>query len=131
MLEHGADQRRENIPTADEVSMILPEEYGTAGFRDIVLARRVEGEDDANQFTFIDPNHASYLPLHSVLLFPYREPGGHWGRTLDSGNGGIQKTKLSQRRFYRFRLHTRPNEPSTIFRAQRLFQQFLVDVLQK
>ena len=127
VLEHGADLRRENLPTADEVSMILPEEYGTAGFPDIVLARRVNGEDDANSFTIIDPNHASYLPLHYVLLFPYGEPGWHWGRTLDNGDGGPQTTKLSQRTFYRFRLHIRPNEPSTIFWAQRLFQQFVVD----
>ena len=41
ILEHGADQPWENLPIADEVSMILLEEYGTAGFRDIVLARRV------------------------------------------------------------------------------------------
>ena len=111
VLEHGADLRRENLPTADEVSMILPEEYGTTGFRDIVLARRVNGEDDTNSFTLIDPNHASYLPLHYVILFPYGEPGWHWGRTLDNGNGGLQTSRLSQRTFYRFHLHTRLNEP--------------------
>ena len=127
VLEYGADLRREYLPTADQVSMILPEEYGIAGFRDIVLARRVNGQDDAKAFTFIDPNHATYLPLHYVPLFPYGEPGWHWGRTLDNNDGSIQTTRLSQRTFYRFRLHIRPNEPSTIFRAQRLFQQFVVD----
>jgi len=127
LLEHGADLRREKLPTADDISMILPEEYVTAGFRDIVLARRVNGEDDANSFTLIDPNHASYLPLHYVLLFQYGEPGWHWGRTLVNGNGGYQTSRLSQRTFYTFRLHTRLNEPSTIFPAQRLLQQFVVD----
>jgi len=127
VLKHGADLRRENIPTANEVSMILPEEYGTAGFRDIVLARRVNEEDDTNSFTLIDPNHASYLPLHYVLLFPYGEPGWHWGRILDNGDGGLPTSRLSQRTFYRFRLHTRLNEPSTILQAQTLFQQFVVD----
>ena len=34
---------------------------------------------------------------------------------------------FKQRTYYRFRLHTRPDEPSTLFRAQRLFQQFVVD----
>ena len=128
VVERGADLRRENLPTMDEVSMILPEEYGSAGFRDIVLARRIRGEnDDGNPFTLINSNHASYLPLHYVLLFPYGEPGWHWGRTLENHEGNHQNKNLSQRTFYRFRLHTRPNEPSTLFRAQKLFQQFVVD----
>jgi len=46
VVERGADMRRENLPTTDEVSMILPEEYGSAGFRDIVLAKRINGDDD-------------------------------------------------------------------------------------
>jgi len=127
VVERGADLRRENLPTADEVSMILPEEYGSAGFRDIVLASRTNGDDQGNHFTLINPNHASYLPLHYVLLFPYGEPGWHWGRTLDNREGGHQKKNLSQRTFYRFRLHQRLDEPSTIFQAQKLFQQFVVD----
>ena len=87
VVERGADLRRENLPTADEVSMILPEEYGSAGFRDIVLASRMNGEDRDNPFTLINPNHASYFPLHYVLLFPYGDPGWHWGRTLNNREG--------------------------------------------
>ena len=75
IVERGADRGQENLPTADEVSMILPEEYGSEGFRDIVLARRVNGEEMENAFTLINPNHALNLPLHYVLLFPYGEPG--------------------------------------------------------
>ena len=77
VVEQGADRRRENLPTADEVSMILPEEYGSEGFRDIILARRVNGQDVENSFTLINPNHPLYLPLHYVLLFPYGEQGWH------------------------------------------------------
>jgi len=103
VVERGADLGRENLPTADEVSMILPEEYGSGGFRDIVRARRVHGEDLGRDLTLINPNHALYLPLHYVLLFPYGEHGWHWGRTLQDP----QNKKLAQRAFYRFRLHTR------------------------
>jgi hypothetical protein len=127
VVERGADLRRENLPMADEVSMILPEEYGRAGFRDIVLARRSHGEDEGNSFTLINPNHAAYLPLQYVLLFPHGEHGWHWGRTLLNREGNRQNKNLSQRVFYRFRLHTRPDEPATLFQAQRLFQQFVVD----
>ena len=51
VVERGADLRRENLPTADAVSMILPEEYGSAGFRDIVLASWMNGEDRDKPFT--------------------------------------------------------------------------------
>ena len=108
---------------ADEVSMILPEEYGSEGFRDIILARRVIGEHVVNSFTLINPNHALYLLLHYVLLFPYGEPGWHWGMRLQ----GPADKERKQRTYFRFRLHTQRDEPTTLFRAQRLFQQFVVD----
>jgi len=92
------------------------------------FGQRINGDDDdANPFTLINSNHASYLPLHYVLLFPYGEPGWHWGRTLDNQEGNHQNKNLSQPTFYRFRLFTRPNEPSTLFRSQKVFQQFVVD----
>ena len=123
VVERGADRRRENLPTADEVSMILPEEYGREGFRDIVLAKRVDGEEVSNAFTLINPNHALYLPLHYVLLFPYGEHGWHWGRRLVNG----PDSRMPQGAFYRFRLHARVDEPATLFHGQWLFQQFVVD----
>ena len=128
VVERGADMRRENLPTVDKVSVILPEEYRSAGFRDIVLAKRINrDDDDANPFMLINSNHASYLPLHYVLLVPYSEPGWHWGRTLNNCEGNVENKNLSQRTFYRFRLHTWSNEPLTLFRAQKLFQQFVGD----
>ena len=96
ILERGADRRRENLPTANEVAIILPEEYGSRGFRDIVLARRVNGEDVRNSFTLINPNHALYLPLHYVLLFPYGEHGWHWGMRLQNP----EDKDLKQRTYY-------------------------------
>jgi len=127
IVETGADLRRENLPTANEIAMILPEEYGSKGFRDLVLAQRSNGEAISNGFSTINPNHALYLPLHYVLLFPYGEPGWHWGRQLRNQEGNRQNTRMSQRSFYRFRLHTRSDEPRTLFQAEKLFQQFVVD----
>ena len=127
IVETGADLRRENLPTANEIAIILPEEYGSKGFRDLVLAQRSNGEAISNGFSTINPNHALYLPLHYVLLFPYGEPGWHWGRQLQNQEGNRQNTRMSQRSFYRFRLHTRSDEPRTLFQAEKLFQQFVVD----
>ena len=122
-VEGGADLRHQNLPTADEVSMIVYGEYGSNGFRDIVLARRVNGNDLGRDLTLINPNHALYLPLHYVLLLPYGEHGWHWGRTLEEA----QNNKLAQRALSRFRLHSRVDEPTTCFHAQKRFQQFVVD----
>ena len=127
IVESGADMRRENLPTSHEVAMILPDEYGKGGFHDIVLAERVNGEVPDNGLTIINSNHASYLPLHYVLLFPYGEPGWHWARTLGNEEGDRQNLRMSQRVFFRFRLHTRTDEPAPLMRSQRLFQQFVVD----
>jgi len=121
IMETGADMRRDNLPTANEVAMILPEEYSRGGFRDIVLAERVNGEVLDNGLTIINSNHASYLPLHYVLLFPYGEPGWQGARTLANLSGDRQNLRMSQRAFFRFCLHTRTEEPATLMRAQRLF----------
>ena len=127
MVERAADMHHENLPTADEVSMILPEEDGSKGFRDIVLARRSNGADDSNLFTLINPSHAVYLPVQHVFLFPFGEQGCHWGMTLLNRESQHQKNELSQPMYYRFCLHTRGEEPATLFHAQRLFQPFVVD----
>jgi len=107
--------------------MILQEEYGRAGFRDIVLAERVNDVIPNNGFSIINSNHASYLPLYYVLLFPNGDPDWHWGRTLRNQGGNRKDLRFPQRPFFRFCLHTRTDEPATIMRSQRLFQPFVVD----
>ena len=58
----------------NEIAVIIPDGYEDAGCRDIILA-------DRNGYTFhkISPNHAAYMPLHYVLLFPNGEHG-RWER---------------------------------------------------
>ena len=72
VIEKGADKRRENLPTSDEIAIIIPDEYDQAGICDIILAER-----DDRSFHTINPNNAAYMPLHYVLLFPRGEPGWH------------------------------------------------------
>lgn len=100
VMESGADKRRHNLPTSNEVAAIIPDEYGEAGFRDIVLAHR---NPDANRlFSVIDPNHAAYMPLHYVLLFPSGERGWHWGLRLRDELNRRKNLRLQQREFYRY-----------------------------
>lgn len=63
------------------------------------------------------------MPLHYTLLFPNGDLGWNWGMRLQNSND-----RLTQRYYYRFRLHQRENEYPIIFLAKRLFQQYLVDI---
>ena len=47
IIEHGADKRRENLPTSNEIAIIIPDEYPVAGYQDIVLAER-----NSNNFNY-------------------------------------------------------------------------------
>ena len=76
ILEAGADRRRENLPTSNEVAVIIPDEYGDASFRDIVLAER-RAPTDQPRYSRINPTHAAYMPLHYMLLFPRGNTGWH------------------------------------------------------
>jgi len=126
IMQSGADRRRENLPTGDEVAVILSDEFEGASRRDIVLAVR-NPQGGGSPLARIDPSHAAYMPLHYVLLFPCGDLGWHYQRRLSHGQRTRTNTRLEQRHFYRYRLHTRRNEFSPLFHAGRLFQQYCVD----
>ena len=70
----GHDRRRYNLPTADEVAVILPGMEGDSmqlSQRDIVLQNRAGG------LQIINDLHPAYVPLYYVLLFPYSKNGWH------------------------------------------------------
>ena len=125
VLEVGADRRRFNLPTGQEVAMIIPKEWAEPSFRDVVLATR--SQSGTMGFSTIDASHASYMPLHYVLLFPHGELGWNWSLELQNPDGIRQRTRLAQRAYYRYRLHTRTDETTHLFKCQRLFQQHVVD----
>jgi hypothetical protein len=124
--QKSTDRRRYNLPTADEVAIILPS-TGTniSRLRDIVLHLR------GNQgFMQISECHPAYLPLHYVLLFPRGELG--WEpemRLWDVSRSQFMETdRLTQMYYYSYRLFQRDCEYSTILRGGKLFQEFIVDV---
>ena len=69
-LETGADRRRENLPTSDELAVIITDAAADAQVREIVLAARGGGGQDESCYQRISSAHAAYMPLHFVLLFP-------------------------------------------------------------
>lgn len=95
LLEKGADCRRNNLPTADEIAIIIPDEYDRASFRDIVLACR-QSENDAPIFQNISSTTAAYMPLHYVLLFPCGDLGWHWAFRLHDPNNSRKNGCITQ-----------------------------------
>ena len=127
LLELGADWRRSNLPTIEEVAIIILDEYDQGGFCDIILAYR-HPENNNNQYHTVSSNSAAYMPLHYFLFFPSGDLGWHWALTLQDPDGQRKNLRITQRAFYRYMLHYRPTVPSLLFYGKQLFQQYLVDV---
>ncbi|XP_058225284.1 uncharacterized protein LOC131334340 [Rhododendron vialii] len=118
------DRRRYNLPTSDEIAVVIPGDGSKAsGMRDIVLHLRGD-----NQLMQINECHPAYLPLHYVLLFPRGELG--WEPEMkqwDVKNNRPASVRLTQMEYYSHHLFERRTEYSTILRGGKLFQEFLVD----
>lgn len=94
------DRRRYNLPTADDVAVVLPgmgePPEGSSG-RDIILRRR------AGPLQRISETHPAYAPLQYTLLFPFGTHGWHWDLRLEDG-----RRRLSQTRFYAYQIQVWP-----------------------
>ncbi|KAF8074945.1 hypothetical protein FPV67DRAFT_1559562 [Lyophyllum atratum] len=109
----GNDRRRYNLPTADEVAIILPGNPTTES-RDIILRHR------DGPLHRVSELHPSYSPLQYPILFPRGENGWHSDMTERREDGQGDK-RLSLTRYCAFRIQVRRDEISTILRAGRLF----------
>ena len=124
ILEAGADRRRENLPTSNEVAVIIPDEYGDASFRNIILAEYY-APNKQPRYCRINSTHATYMPLHYVLLFPHSNTSWHWGLWLRDSNQARQRARqqdrLIQQAYFRFYLHVRIDSRLVPFAYCRLF----------
>ena len=76
----------------------------------------------------INKLHSSYMALQFPLLFVYGQPGYNTKMEVISTNGRRKRKKVSMKEYYTYQLHERLNEYGHIFRAGRLFQQYVVTV---
>ena len=93
VVEAGADRRRENLPISNEVTAIIPDEFTGSSRRDLVLAVREAGQDRPRIRT-VNVTLAAFMPLHYVLLFPYRDPSWHYSLQLENTNKTHIQTRL-------------------------------------
>ena len=151
------DKRRYNLPIANEVTIIIPrnEDAKVTGPRDIILHRRTDTNalqslHDGHpayaclHYVLLFPTgqHGWHWDLrlrdlHPKVTFDIRQeepiaegwgddPESEDGEGTESGEDG-KSHSLMQTQFYAYRLHSRPNEFSTILRAGKLLQQYIVD----
>ena len=131
------DQRTHNLPTAEEIAVIIPEEGMDHAIdnRDVVLRAR------GGRLEYISQNSPSYAALHYVLLFPKGENGWHpripirGAQLRERGENTRQRDReeyahsqvVSDRCYYAYRLHVRNGPQPPLFYGGELFQQFVVD----
>lgn len=145
VVEPSTDRRRYNLPTVDEVAVVIPD--GTdRNTRDVILFARNGDGSLSQRFEYIPRNHPAYLPLHYVLFYPLGNPGYHWSIPLqnqrvrgdiDQEEGeqeGERKSCVSTRQFYRYHLFNRQNPDlltsrlNSLFHGGKLFQQICCDM---
>jgi hypothetical protein len=93
ILESGADRHRENLPTSNEVTVLIPDEYTDASCRNLVLTVCKAGRKRPQMHT-VNVIYAAYIPLYYVLLFPYGDPGWHYELQLQDRTGTRQRIRL-------------------------------------
>ena len=114
-----------NLPSADEVAVILP---GVAGDNSQHSQRDIILQNHTGELQIISDLHPAYVPLYYVLFFPYGDNGWHPEMKLQSfGTRGPEK-RLTQTRYVAYRLQVRENEYSTLLRGGRLLQRYIVDM---
>jgi len=131
------DQRTHNLPTAEEIAVIIPEDgvHHALDNRDVVLQAR------GGQLEWISQNSPSYAALHYVLLFPKGENGWHprilicGAQLRERGENARQRDEeeytcsqvVSDTCYYAYHLHVRDGPQPSLFYGRKLFQQFVVD----
>ncbi|RXW11645.1 hypothetical protein EST38_g14210 [Candolleomyces aberdarensis] len=116
-------RRRGNIPTADEVAVIICDSNGEdPSPRDVVLHQCTGG------LSVIHDLHPAYAPLYYVSLFPDGEPGWHPDLRMHQPTGRNNPHRLSQSRFVAYRLQICPNKFLTVLCGKCLLQRYLVDM---
>lgn len=112
----GNNLHQYNLPTVNEVAIILPgEDIFQGNHRDIIIHLQPEhhynlhDHHDHIQLHHISKGHAAYAPLHYVSPFPYGEAG--WYYDLWVPNSSRRLTLLQ---YTAYRIHSRLHEFSTI-----------------
>jgi hypothetical protein len=120
ILESGADRYYKNLPTSNEITILIPDEYTDTSRCDLVLTVCKAGRKHPQIYT-VNITYTVYIPLYYVLLFLYGDPGWYYELQLQDRTGTRQWIRLEQRAFYRYYLYI-CLAFSLLFYTSRLFQ---------
>lgn len=116
----GEHARRFNLPTSNELAILLPNVHHDQASRTIVCNYRAANNPQLQLQHFSD-THRSYDPLVYPLLFPFGTDGYHPGIPLLNSN-----RTLTAKQFYSFRLMVHADSFNILHRNNKLFQQYCV-----
>ena len=111
-----SDSRRYNVPTGNEIAVILPGENITEDNRDIIVQLR------GGSFQRVYDTNPAYVPLHYVLLFPREEFGWYPDIPYVNVEWVGSYNRVTQLQYYAYRFFQRQGEVIIIIRTGRLFQ---------
>ncbi|KAI0685638.1 hypothetical protein BC835DRAFT_1289763, partial [Cytidiella melzeri] len=118
------DQRWYNLPTTDEVAVIV-----CGDKNQVVDSRNIILRCCSGLMQRINDTHPTYAPLHYVLLFPWGSREWTYTRRLCSTEGSERThTQMTQVQFYSYQLHIRNDGFALLHRGGRLFQQYICNV---
>jgi hypothetical protein len=95
-MEYGTDQRRENLPVADEIALLLSGKKNDRPRREIILTARLT-RDTPNQVESlhrIPYTHPLYYTFYYVLLYPFGEPGRDFLMRLLNPHGVRKRDRI-------------------------------------
>ncbi|CAA0825292.1 Unknown protein, partial [Striga hermonthica] len=118
------DGRRYNLPSTSEVAALVVGDFDDAmGSRDIIVENR------SGRLQRINELNASYLALHYPILFPYGKDGYREDIPFSCLKPLTERSRkfIIPLEFFKYRMHDRDCEFSSILSARRLYQQFVVD----
>ena len=118
-VNRNQDRRRYNLPTSDEIAVVIPgDKTQTSGPRDIVLHRR------DGPLRRVNEGSVMYECLQYPLFFPRGEDGYHYDLSMSPTN----TKRLSRTDYTAYRIQKRESEFSLLLHGGRLLQQYLVDM---
>ncbi|KAI7938897.1 hypothetical protein MJO28_014476 [Puccinia striiformis f. sp. tritici] len=114
----GADPKRYNEPSVDEVAVLVQGSGDIVNERQILL-HRLDG-----RLTYISDMHSSYFPLRYPLFFPRGEQ--QWDNLYMSSTGRVAGRKVGSLEWFAFLLFQRPNHFSALLAGRSLLQELIL-----
>ena len=115
--------RQYQLPTSGTLgAIVLEPDADTRTDYDVIIEYKDRGPQRINKL------HSSYMSLQFPLLFVYGQPGYNTNMTLQEVRQNRKRNKLSMNMYYKYQLHERFDQYGLLFKAGRLFQQYVVTV---